>query len=122
MSEDKKPVYLVADADPLARYLARFNATGEFALAVRRLMAAGVAVYRVGDVYQVDDDGRPLSQAERAQWFISITNEIDQLIPEDLLPRADTEREAWEIAVKKILFLFDPDDEAWIGRKGAEDR
>ena len=35
-------------------------------------MQHGIAVYQVGDVYDTDADGEPITEADREKWFVSI--------------------------------------------------
>ena len=65
-------------------------------------MQHGIAVYQVGDVYDTDADGEPITEADREKWFVSI---LVGSFPEDLvraIPLASTAAEAEANAVKYL--------------------
>ncbi|KVR89520.1 hypothetical protein C3743_40430 [Burkholderia contaminans] len=63
-----------------------------------RLIDRGVAVYRVGDVYEVDEHGAQIPEGERAKWFVSVLADSPLAATVRKIPLADTEDEAWELA------------------------
>ena len=59
----------------------------------------GIAVYQVGDLYDTDESGAPISDADRCKWFVSV---LAGSFPEDVvktIPFADTQAEAEANAV-----------------------
>jgi len=59
----------------------------------------GIAVYRVADVYDTDESGTPIPDADRCKWFVSV---LAGSFPEDVvknIPFADTQAEAEANAV-----------------------
>lgn len=61
----------------------------------------GIAVYRVGDVYDTDDEDIP--ESDRGKWFVSA---IVGAFPEDLvraIPLADSMQEAERLAVEHLI-------------------
>ena len=62
----------------------------------------GIAVYQVGDVYDTDADGEPITEVDCEKWFVSI---LVGSFPEDLvraIPLASTAEEAEANAVKYL--------------------
>lgn len=54
----------------------------------------GIAVYQVGDLYDTDESGAPISDADRSKWFVSV---LAGSFPEDIvrtIPLADTKSAA----------------------------
>ena len=59
----------------------------------------GIAVYQVGDLYDTDESGVPISDADRCKWFVSV---LAGSFPEEVvktIPFADTQAEAEANAV-----------------------
>lgn len=59
----------------------------------------GIAVYQVGDLYDTDESGVPISDADRGKWFVSV---LAGSFPEEVvktIPFADTQAEAEANAV-----------------------
>ena len=62
----------------------------------------GLAVYQVGDVYDTDADGEPITEADREKWFVSV---LVGTFPEDLvrtIPLSATADEAQRNAVNYL--------------------
>jgi hypothetical protein len=64
------------------------------------LLEQGVAVYRVGHVYREDRDGKPIPEAEKKKWFVSVLADSPLAATVADIPLADTEEEAWKLAVQ----------------------
>ena len=58
-----------------------------------------VMVVRVGDVYDTDEQGRPLDQAEKDKWCVGVRDEDFATDLVRVIPLADTEAEAQANAV-----------------------
>ncbi|WP_050453131.1 hypothetical protein [Candidatus Burkholderia verschuerenii] len=67
------------------------------------LLDLGIAVHRMGDVYETDREGQPLTEAVQRQWFVSALAASDLVEPVCKIPLADTEGEAWELAAQHLL-------------------
>lgn len=66
------------------------------------LLELGIAVHRVGDVYTRDREGRPLSAAEQARWFVSAL--VGTLLADAVgqIPETDSEDAAWTLAARHV--------------------
>ncbi|MDN7664081.1 hypothetical protein [Burkholderia cenocepacia] len=67
------------------------------------LLELGIAVYRIGEVYESDSEGQPIPDAERAKWFVSALAGSDLAERACAIPLADSEGEAWELAAQHLL-------------------
>lgn len=66
------------------------------------LLERGIAVYRVGDVYDKDQNGKPISALEKEKWFVSALADSPLASTALEIPEADTEDQAWELASHHI--------------------
>jgi hypothetical protein len=64
------------------------------------LLEQGVAIYQVGEVYDVDSDGEPIPENEKAKWFVSVLEDSPLALKVLSIPLADTELEAWSLAAQ----------------------
>ena len=64
------------------------------------LLELGVAVYRVGDVYDKGRDGEPIPATEKQKWFVSVLAESPLAATLQDIPGAETEDEAWKLAAQ----------------------
>ncbi len=62
------------------------------------LIEQGVAVYQVGEVFDIDADGSPIPEEERAKWFVSVLANSPLSATVGTIPLAATEDEAWRLA------------------------
>jgi len=62
------------------------------------LLEQGVAIYQVGDVFDIDTDGAAIPKNEKAKWFVSVPANSPLLATVLAIPLADTENEAWRLA------------------------
>ena len=62
----------------------------------------GIAVYRVGDVYACDREGRPLSAGERDRWFVSALAGTPLAAAVGQIPAAGSEDAAWALAARHV--------------------
>lgn len=63
-----------------------------------QLIALGVAVYQVGDVYKTDGNGVAVTEADKQKWFVSVLADSPMAATVNQIPFADTENEAWTLA------------------------
>ncbi len=63
------------------------------------LVARGIAVHLVGDVYEVDSEGGVLTDEVKGKWCVSVpaTSSLAAVVQE--IPFGDSEEQAWEHAV-----------------------
>lgn len=66
------------------------------------LLEQGIAVHRVGDVYDKDQNGMPISAIEKEKWFVSALADSPLSSTVRDIPEADTEDEAWELAAQHV--------------------
>lgn len=66
------------------------------------LLERGIAVYRVGDVYDKDQNGTPISAVDKEKWFVSALADSPLASTVLEIPEADTEDLAWELAAHHI--------------------
>lgn len=72
-------------------------------LAIREALCdLGVAVHRVGDAYDLDEDGVPFSTEVRQKWFVAVVSgsSLDGLVDIKAIPLSGSEGEAWDLAWK----------------------
>jgi hypothetical protein len=62
------------------------------------LIGQGVAIYQVGEVFDVDADGSPIPENEKARWFVSVLANSPLSATVRTIPFAATEDEAWRLA------------------------
>jgi hypothetical protein len=66
------------------------------------LLQRGIAVHRVGDVYDKDQNGMQISDVEKGKWFVSALAESPLASTVREIPDANTEDEAWELAAQHL--------------------
>lgn len=66
------------------------------------LIEHGIAIYRVGDVYDEDQNGMPIPPSEKAKWFVSARIDSPLAATVQDIPDADTEDEAWALAAEHL--------------------
>lgn len=59
------------------------------------LVARGLAVYQVGDVYEVDLNGVALSEEVKRKWCVAAVAASELAVGVEHIPLADSEEEAW---------------------------
>lgn len=63
----------------------------------------GIAIYRVGEVYDTDQAGQPIPDAEKEKWFVSAPVGMFQPGEIEAIPLSDTEEAAEALAVNRLL-------------------
>lgn len=66
------------------------------------LVARGIAVHLVGDVYEVDSEGGVLPEEVRRKWCVSVPAESSLAAVVQGIPLGDTEEQAWEHALSYL--------------------
>lgn len=62
------------------------------------LVARGIAVHQVGEVYEVDSDGVALTEEVKGKWCVSVPAASSLAAAVQEIPLADSEDQAWEHA------------------------
>lgn len=72
------------------------------------LIAAGIAVYRVGEVFDTDRNGRALSADEKDRWFVSVLADSPLVTVVQAIPTVGTESAAWALAAQHVSAALQP--------------
>ncbi len=62
----------------------------------------GIAIYQVGEVYDTDRQGRPISNEEKGKWFVSAPEGMFPTWEIEAIPLSGSEREAQTLAVTSL--------------------
>ncbi|TXT25433.1 MAG: hypothetical protein FD131_4634 [Rhodocyclaceae bacterium] len=61
-----------------------------------------IAIYQVGEVYETDQDGRPIPDGEKDKWFVSAPADMFPHGEIEAIPLSNTEAEAEALAVSRL--------------------
>lgn len=62
------------------------------------MIAAGIAVYQVGEAFDVDEAGEAIADDDRQKWLVSVPADSPMVTTVLEIPLADTEDQAWGFA------------------------
>ncbi len=68
------------------------------------MMEQGIAVYQVGEVFQTDENDKPLSEEEKSKWFVSVLADSPLAATVNEIPLSDSEDLAWASAATHYGF------------------
>lgn len=67
-----------------------------------------LSFYRVGEVYEIDDEGHPIPEQDKDKWFVAVPHGLVSQEVLRTIPLAATEEEAMRSAIVHLGLVSDP--------------